>query len=102
MDHTRGRLKLIFDRRPQNGTEELMGQWIDLPSRCQLVCQTLDAHETLRGSGQDLENYFYALAHEDNWIPKNAVGRRLRGADFMDLGAPSAGYLTGFVFGWLQ
>ena len=39
--HTSGRLRLIFDRRPQNGTEELL-DWLDLPSGTQLAHLQLD------------------------------------------------------------
>eukprot|EP00972_Heterocapsa_arctica_P034316 5054017-Heterocapsa_arctica.AAC.1 len=46
----------------------------------------LKPSETIRGSGDDLECWFYQLAHEPVWHDRNATGRRLRGADFADYG----------------
>jgi hypothetical protein len=87
VDHTRGRQRLIFDRRPQNSTEEVLTDWMDLPLGCQLQHLSLDPHETVRGLGDDLACYSYALRHEPNWWRKNAIGRRLHGKDFGDYGA---------------
>jgi hypothetical protein len=85
VDHRKGRLRLIFDRRPQNDTEFELG-WIELPSGPQMTRLILKPSETIRGSGDDLECWFYQLAHEPVWHDRNATGRRLRGADFSDYG----------------
>ena len=46
VDHTRGRLRLIFDRRLQNSTERTL-TWPRLPSGCQLQHIVLESWETL-------------------------------------------------------
>ena len=66
MPHTRGRLRLIFDRRPQNDTEESLG-WCCWPTGSQLVNAVVREWETMRGSGDDLECWFYCLARERIW-----------------------------------
>lgn len=38
---------------------------------------TLDPNKFVRGSGDDLRNYYYALKLPSNWIKYNAVGRRV-------------------------
>jgi hypothetical protein len=55
--HTKNRLRLIFDRRPQNSTEHTL-PWPRLPSGCQLQHVFLEPWETIRGSGDDLECFF--------------------------------------------
>ena len=92
VDHSKGRLRLIFDRLPQNATEETL-QWHDLPSGCQLAHLKLEPWETMRGSGDDLECWYYCLRHREDWYSKNAAGRRIRGGDFTDFGtAPGRNY----------
>lgn len=86
VDHSRGRQRLIFDRRPQNSTETLLSSWIDLRSGTQLIHLIMDPGDCVRGSGEDLECYFYQFAHEPNWYTKKAVGRVFDGDRFRDLG----------------
>ena len=88
VDHTRNRLRLIFDRRPKNATEQGL-DWVDLPSGSQLIHVELEPGETIRGSGDDLVCWFYVLAHRPEWRTKNAVGRKLDGKHFSDLGLES-------------
>ena len=88
VDHTRGRLRLIFDRRPQNSTERTL-TWPRLPSGCQLQHVVLEPWETIRGSGDDLECWFYNIRHEPDCYHKNAIGRPLTGADFLEVGGIS-------------
>ena len=46
---------------------------------------------TIRGSGDDLECWFYQLAHEPGWHARNATGRRLPGHLFTEYGAAAGG-----------
>ena len=84
--HSEGRQRLIFDRRPQNLSEGQL-DWLRLPHGSQLTRLVVAPHETIRGWGDDLSNWFYQLRHDDSWIPRNAAGRRLRGSDFLHRGA---------------
>jgi hypothetical protein len=72
VDHTRGRLRLIFDRRPQNSTERTL-TWPRLPSGCQLQHVVLEPWETIRGSGDGLECWFYNIRHEPDWYIKRTL-----------------------------
>ena len=65
VDHTRKRFCLIFDRRPQDATEQGL-DWVDLSSRSQLIHVELEPGETIRGSGDDLECRFYVLARMED------------------------------------
>ena len=76
VDHTKGRLWLIFDRRPQNSTEKQF-DWLNLPLGSQLIHLELEKDECMRGSGDDLECWFYTLSDPPGWNHKNVVGRRL-------------------------
>lgn len=83
--HTRGRQRLIVDRRPQNEQERQLN-WMQLPHGTLFCRQRLRPSEALRGSGDDLECYFYQLAHQPNWWPRQCCGKRIRGADVQHLG----------------
>ena len=37
---------------------------------------------SIRGSGDDLSNYFYLLKHQDEWLPRNAVGKAFDGKGY--------------------
>lgn len=65
--------RLIFDRRPQNATMQKL-TWAHLPAGACFSRMTLEDSEFLRGSGDDLRNYYYALKLPSNWIKYNAVG----------------------------
>lgn len=43
-------------------------------------------NEHVRGSRDDLSNYFYLLSHQPNWRSRNAFGRVFTGADAAALG----------------
>ena len=60
--HARGSQRLIFDRRPQNSTEESLG-CVRLPLGSQLIHMGIGDHEVVRGSGDDHECWFHALRH---------------------------------------
>ena len=34
----------------------------------------LERGESVRGSGDDLSNYFYLIEHHADWLPRNVVG----------------------------
>lgn len=68
--------RLIYDRRPENATMSRL-DWAKLPSAACLTRVLLDPHEYLRGSGDDLRNYYYALALPPQWVKYNSVGRRV-------------------------
>ena len=68
--------RLIFDRRPENATMARL-DWASLPSGACYTRMLLQPDEFLRGSGDDLRNYYYALKLPDNWLEFNSVGRRV-------------------------
>ena len=68
--------RLILDRRPQNATMNRL-PWAELPSGACFSRLLLQPHEYLRGSGDDLRNFYYSLKLPSNWIKYNAVGRRV-------------------------
>ena len=78
MHHEPGRLRLIVDRRPQNATEDRLC-WETLPHGSMLAQLYLDPGQQIRGSGDDLENYFYLLSHKPAWRPRNCFGHVLFG-----------------------
>ena len=101
VDHFKGRLRLIFDHRPQNATEETL-RWPDLPSGLAMIHLKLELWETVRGSGDDLECWYYCLRHKESWYANNVTGRRVRGERCSSLiSALSLGSLTFFVYPWL-
>ena len=68
--------RLIYDRRPENSTMERIS-WAKLPAGACFCKMLLKPTEYLRGSGEDLRNYYYTLALPSSWVPYNAVGRRV-------------------------
>ena len=68
--------RLIYDRRPENATMDKLG-WAHLPSGACYTRMLLDPCEYLRGSGDDLRNFYYTLKLPDNWVRYNSFGRRL-------------------------
>lgn len=51
--------------------------WAHLPAGACYSRMLLEDNEYVRGSGDDLRNYYYALRLPGNWIRFNAVGRRV-------------------------
>lgn len=68
--------RLIFDRRPENSTMDRI-IWARLPSGACFTRMLLEPTEYLRGSGDDLRNFYYTLKLPDNWVRFNSVGRRV-------------------------
>ena len=84
VDHSKVRLRLASDHRPQNATEGTL-RWPDLPSGPAMIHLKLEPWETVRGSGEDLECWYYC--HKESRYAKNAAGRRVRGEQFTKFGA---------------
>ena len=68
--------RLIYDRRPQNATMQQL-PWAKLPNGSLFCRMKLLPNEYLRGSGDDLRNYYYTLRLSGDWHRFNAVGRRV-------------------------
>ena len=77
--------RLIIDRRPQNATESRL-MWSELPHGSLLGQIRLSPKSHLRGSGDDLSNYFYLLENPPNWRPRCAFGRAFSGPEASALG----------------
>ena len=68
--------RLIFDRRPENATMKRL-DWAKLPAGACFCRMILAENEILRGSGDDLRNYYYTLALPLEWVRFNGFGRRV-------------------------
>ena len=69
VDHKEHSDRIILDRRPFNQLERRL-IWAKLPHGS-LLTQLIVPHDhSIRGSGDDLQNYFYLLKHQDNWASK--------------------------------
>jgi hypothetical protein len=79
--HKQDKLRLIFDRTPQNEQEQPL-DWINLPAGVQYTHLVLRSQDTIRGSADDLECWFYQCKHDENWFHRQSVGRRITGAAF--------------------
>ncbi len=91
--HREGRMRLIFDRRPQNATEaDLSDEWLHLPHGSQFSEMILKPGQGCRGCCEDLQSWFHQLRHETHWWRRQAVGRRLRGEAFLEWGADAGTY----------
>ena len=89
--------RIICDRRPINELERRL-IWAKLPHGALLTQIILPKEYSLRGSGDDLSNYFYLLHHRPDWIHRNCVGKVVRGSDFVSFGCePSTEYILAFT-----
>ncbi len=89
--------RVICDRRPQNQIERRL-VWAKLPHGCMLTQIILHPECSIRGSGDDLSNYFYLLRHQEAWLHRNCIGEPVSGAAFVDYGCdPSLNYLLCFT-----
>ncbi len=68
--------RLIFDRRPENSTMERI-VWAKLPAGACFTRMLLEPNQYLRGSGDDLRNFYYTLKLPESWVKYNSVGRRV-------------------------
>ena len=80
--------RLIYDRRPENAKMHKL-TWARLPSGACFTRMLLGDDEHLRGSGDDLRNYYYMLALPLNWVKFNSVGRRMSRQVLDELGYDS-------------
>ena len=72
-------LPMVFDRRPQNAQERRL-RWALLPQLSQLRHIVLRRQYQLRGSVEDLRNYFSMLRHDDEtWFSRNTIDQPLTG-----------------------
>ncbi|CAE7366038.1 unnamed protein product, partial [Symbiodinium microadriaticum] len=71
-----GEDRLIFDRRPENSTMPRLA-WEELPSGACFTRMLLEPNQYLRGSGDDLRNFYYMLRLPQGWVRFNSVGRRV-------------------------
>ena len=85
--------RVICDRRPQNQIERRL-IWARLPHGCLLTQIILPRDCSIRGSGDDLSNYFYLLKHQEHWLHRNCVGKPVPGFRFQKYGCdPKRKYL---------
>ena len=68
--------RLIFDKKPENATMPSL-DWARLPSASCFARLLLGPRQYLRGSQDDLRNYYYMLKLPENWVRFNSVGRRV-------------------------
>ena len=86
--------RLIFDRRPENSTMRKLN-WLELPAGACFTKIWLERGESLRGSGDDLQNFYYLLAIPQNWHQHNVLGRVVDPSvvhDFLPNADPSKRY----------
>ena len=83
--------RLINDRRPLNLRERRLN-WCQLPAGPQLTQLILNKGESVRASGDDLQNYFYLIKHLDSWQHRNCFGKPFKGALLADLGLDASSW----------
>ena len=81
VDHKEHSDRIILDRRPFNQLERRL-VWAKLPHGCLLTQLIVPPGYSIRGSGDDLSNYFYLLKHNQDWLPRNAIGSVFDGEGF--------------------
>ena len=82
--HKKGQ-RAIFDCRPANASERRL-TWGSLPAGPMFCGLRIPRALGLRGSGDDLENWFYQLQEAGEMIPRRAFGRRISGKAAAQLG----------------
>ena len=88
--------RIICDRRPINELERRL-VWAKLPHGSLLTQIILPKNCSIRGSGDDLSNYFYLLKHRQDWLHRNTVGSPVSGSDFSEYGClPDQKYILAF------
>ena len=89
--------RIICDRRPQNELERRL-VWAKLPHGALLTQLIVPKGFSVRGSGDDLSNYFYLLKHREEWLHRNTVGPVITGAGFEKFGFDSKkNYVLSFM-----
>ena len=69
-------LRAIFNCRPSNAGEERL-RWAEMPCGPMLAWLRIKRSEALRGSGDDLSNWFYQLRECPELVPRRAFGGRI-------------------------
>ena len=88
--------RIICDRRPLNELERRL-VWAKLPHGALLTQLIVPKGFSVRGSGDDLSNYFYLLQHKPEWLHRNTVGQVVSGKGFEKFGFdPSENYILSF------
>ena len=77
--HKKDSDRMIYDRRPRNERERRF-HWAELPHGCQLCQLVVGPDDIVRGSLDDLRNYFHSLSQPPGGSQRNPVGRRWLGA----------------------
>ena len=96
VDHKEESDRVILDRRPFNELERRL-VWAHLPHGSLLTQIIVPPGFSVRGSGDDLSNYFYLLKHHDGWLPRNTIGHVFDGKGYEEFGGqPGKGYLLSF------
>lgn len=80
--------RLIFDRRPENATMDRV-IWAKLPSGACFTRMMLRPNEYVRGSGDDLRNFYYTLRLPENWVKYNSIGTTVEPRLVAEAGGPS-------------
>ena len=81
VDHKPDSDRIILDRRPFNELERRL-VWARLPHGSLLTQLIVPKGFSVRGSGDDLSNYFYLLKHNTDWLPRNVVGTSFDGEGY--------------------
>ena len=88
--------RIICDRRPLNELERRL-VWAKLPHGALLTQIIVPKGYSVRGSGDDLSNYFYLLKHKEEWLPRNTIGEPVLGKWFTKYGCdPEKSYMLSF------
>lgn len=88
--------RIICDRRPLNELERRL-VWAKLPHGALLTQIIVPKGYSVRGSGDDLSNYFYLLKHKEEWLPRNTIGEPVSGEWFSEYGCdPRKSYMLSF------
>ena len=88
--------RIICDRRPLNELERRL-VWAKLPHGALLTQIIVPKGHSIRGSGDDLSNYFYLLKHKEEWLPRNTIGQPVSGSLFTRYGCdPKKSYMLSF------
>ena len=85
VDHKPQSDRIILDRRPFNELERRL-VWAKLPHESLLTQLIVPKGYSVRGSGDDLSNYFYLLKHRNDWLPRNAIGKPFDGEGYETYG----------------
>ena len=81
VDHKPDSDRIILDRRPFNELERRL-VWARLPHGSLLTQLIVPKGFSVRGSGDDLSNYFYLLKHNTDWLPRNVVATSFDGEGY--------------------